>query len=164
MTKATTYPAYYTNETTEEVLRELNKPPFSEEQLSTFDPADAKKIREHQSDLLSQPVIGIRRMASEGSQSRLGGQVIKGTAGVKITLDDGNKVTIAAKGDPVQYPDGSIAFIVTGAGKANSDIALVGSRLDNGDEIINTPQGVALLAIRAGQHWADDFLPEEFEQ
>jgi hypothetical protein len=57
------------------------------------------------------------------------------------------------------YADGSTARIVTGAGEGNSHVALVGSVLSNGDEIINTPQGALLLIAREGVPMADDFLP-----
>lgn len=52
---------------------------------------------------------------------------------------------IARVGDVVTYPDGSEAVIVDGAGYAstidNRAAALVGSRLSNGDKIIETPWG-----------------------
>jgi hypothetical protein len=57
------------------------------------------------------------------------------------------------------YADGSTAQIVTGAGQENSHMALVGSRLCNGDEIINTLQGGFLLVGRDGVAMAEDFLP-----
>lgn len=164
MPHATTFHAYFTNQTTEEFLQELNQPPFTEEGLSTLDPLTAEEILKNQTDLRSRPIIGIRRIATEGSQTRLGGRIIEGSAGLRITLDGGVRVSIAAKGYLVEYPDGTTARIVTGAGKGYSDIALVGSRLDNGDEIINTPQASALLAIRAGTQRADDFLPEGSDQ
>ncbi|WP_254074898.1 hypothetical protein [Pseudomonas graminis] len=53
-----------------------------------------------------------------------------------------------------------MAQVVTGAGKANSQMALVGSRLSNGDEIINTSQGSLLLLQRKDVAWPDDFLPD----
>lgn len=78
---------------------------------------------------------------------------------MSITIEDGREVRAALKGDYVVYPDGSTAQIVSGAGRENSDMALVGSLLSNGDEIINTPQNVALWVQRAGEQMADDFLP-----
>jgi uncharacterized Zn-binding protein involved in type VI secretion len=52
---------------------------------------------------------------------------------------------IARVGDVVTYPDGSEAIIIDGAGNAstigNRAAALVGSRLSNGDRIIETPWG-----------------------
>ncbi|MFV3308591.1 PAAR domain-containing protein [Pseudomonas sp. NY15181] len=161
MTKATVLHTYYTNEVTEEVLRELRKAPFTEEQLATFDPAVSEELRRNHAEMLSRPVMGIRRIVAEGSQSRLGGKVIKGTSGMTITLDGGVEVAVARKGDPVQYPDGSVSFIATGAGKGHSNIALVGSLLDNGDEIINTSQSACLLVMYEGHVWDSDFLPKD---
>ena len=66
---------------------------------------------------------------------------------------------VAQKGDYAVYADGSTAQIVTGAGQDNSHWALVGSRLSNGDEIIDTPQGLVLLVVREGVPMPDDFLP-----
>lgn len=78
---------------------------------------------------------------------------------MNFTLADGEKVSAAIIGDLVEYPDASIAHIVTGAGQSYSNLALVGSLLDNGDEIVNTPQGCAVLVLRKGQTWPGDFLP-----
>ncbi|MDD0997831.1 hypothetical protein M5G20_18445 [Pseudomonas sp. TNT2022 ID1044] len=60
--------------------------------------------------------------------------------------------------------DGTTAQIVTGAGQGNSDLALVGSRLCKGDEIINTPQGAYLFIAREGVSIAEDFLPSTTEE
>jgi hypothetical protein len=68
-------------------------------------------------------------------------------------------VRAAQKGDCVLYPDGRTAQIVTGAGQDYDHAALVGSRLCNGDEIINTLQGGFLLVGREGVPMAEDFLP-----
>lgn len=160
MSEASTFPTYYTNEVSEEFLQKLKKPAFTEEQLATFNPEIAAEVRTKQAAQLTRSVLGIRRLATEGSQSRLGGRVILGTSAGRITLDGGRKVTVACKGDPVRYPDGSITFIATGAGKAYSDIALVGSQLDNGDGLINTPQSVMTLVMYEDHAWDSDFLPQ----
>jgi len=58
-------------------------------------------------------------------------------------------------GDTVTYPDGSEAVIIDGAGFGlvcdNKPAALVGSRLSNGDKIIETlqPNGFGLDASRS---------------
>ena len=59
----------------------------------------------------------------------------------------------------VLYADGSTAQIITGAGQDNNDVALVGSMLSNGDEIINTPQGGYVFIAREGVSMGEDFLP-----
>lgn len=160
MSEVPALPAYYTNEVSEAFLQKLRQPAFTEEELSTFNPEIAAEVRRNQSAQLTRSVIGIRRLATEGSQSRLGGQVMRGSSSGTTILDNGREVTFACKGDPVQYPDGSLAFIATGAGKAYSDMALVGSRLDNGDELINTPQSALTLVMYEDHAWDSDFLPE----
>ncbi|MCY1300981.1 hypothetical protein D9M70_505700 [compost metagenome] len=71
---------------------------------------------------------------------------------------------MALTGDVVDYPDGSQAEIITGAGQQGQSgersAALVGSRLSNGDEIIGTLQGCALIAQRDGVPMANDFLAD----
>ncbi|MCK8688050.1 hypothetical protein M1M10_32120, partial [Pseudomonas umsongensis] len=74
-------------------------------------------------------------------------------------LESGLSVRVALKGDYVRYADGSTAQIITGAGQANNDVALVGSVLSNGDEIINTPQGGYVFIAREGVSMVEDFLP-----
>ncbi|WP_277537756.1 hypothetical protein [Pseudomonas baetica] len=59
---------------------------------------------------------------------------------------------------------GRRAQIVTGAGQENSHVALVGSRLCNGDEIINTLQGGFLIVGREGVPMVEDFLPSIKEE
>lgn len=60
------------------------------------------------------------------------------------------------------YPDGSSARIITSAGFAGMyqgrGIALVGSLLDNGDEIISTPQQHGYMVTREGIQPGADFL------
>ncbi|WP_447748358.1 hypothetical protein [Pseudomonas nicosulfuronedens] len=150
---------FYTNDITPERLRELNKPYFSEEQIKAFDPESAAFIRQNQAEQLANPAIAIRLLASEGSQTKRGGIIQKGTSPMVVTIESGEKLAIARTGDPVQYPDGSIAYIKTGAGKANSNLALVGSRLENGDEIINSRQNIGLFNILQNTPVASDFLP-----
>jgi hypothetical protein len=82
------------------------------------------------------------------------------TSAMEAILDNGQRVRAAQVGDHVIYGDGLAAQIVTGAGRGNRNIAVVGSRLSNGDEIINTPYGGALLVVREGVPMAEDFLPD----
>jgi uncharacterized Zn-binding protein involved in type VI secretion len=77
--------------------------------------------------------------ATVGSLTERGGRVTEATGCAQI---DG--MTVAVVGDVVTYRDGSSAVIVDGAGfgatSCGKPFALVGSRLDNGDRIINTLQ------------------------
>lgn len=142
----------YTNEVSAEYLSHMDDCYFKEQQPSSF-------IDEKRAYVKAHPPIAIYRVATEGSQTRDGGVVQQGTLRMVFTLDSGQQVCAARKGDLVVYADGRTAQIVTTAGEANSHIALVGSRLGNGDEIINTPQEGFLLFTREGVPMAEDFLP-----
>jgi hypothetical protein len=156
----TAYSPLYNNDVTSEYLRGLDRSPFSEEALTTFSPAALVQVRESEAYKRAHPVTGVFRAAAEGSHTRDGGVIVKGTLGVQFRLADGSEVAGARVGDCAVYPDGTMAGVVTGAGKANSQMALVGSRLSNGDEIIDTPQGSLLLLQRKDVAWPDDFLPD----
>lgn len=149
----------YTNEVSPEFLRSLNDSPFTEQQLATFNEQTLAIIRQRQAYVDAHPPVAIYRLATEGSQTRNGGVIQQATGPVEFTLDNGQHVRAAQKGDYVVYADGGTAQIVTTSGQKNSHLALVGSRLGNGDEIINTPQGHSLLVAREGVPMAEDFLP-----
>ena len=157
--RKTAYSPLYNNDVTSEYLRDQNRPHLSDEALATFSPEDLTRANENEAFKQAHPATGIFRVAAEGSQTRDGGVIVKGTLGMNFTLADGREVAGARVGDYAVYPDGTEAQILTGAGEANSQIALVGSRLSNGDEIINTPQGHLLLLQRQDVAWPDDFLP-----
>ena len=78
---------------------------------------------------------------------------------MKFKWDNGQQLRAAQKGDYVVYTDGRTAQIVTTSGESNNHVALIGSRLSNGDEIINTPQAGVLFIAREGVQMAEDFLP-----
>lgn len=113
----------------------------------------------HRAYAKAHPPIAIYRVATEGSQTRNGGVIQQGTSPRVFTLDSGQLVRAAQKGDYVVYDDGREAQIVTASGQGNSHVALVGSRLSNGDEIINTPQGFYFFVKREGVLEDEDFLP-----
>ncbi|XMB52005.1 hypothetical protein QQ999_12010 [Pseudomonas fluorescens] len=148
----------YTNEVSAEFLIELDMPAFSEQQLSGFSEQALKIINERDAQNKAHPAIAIYRIATEGSQTRNGGVIKATTSGIEFKLADGSWVRAAHKGDCVTYSDGTTAHIETSAGEPNSYLALVGSTLSNGDEIINTPQGLAVLIERKGVQKAEDFL------
>lgn len=150
MIETTEFPARYTNDITEEALRQMNKPHYSEEQLASMPPLSAEVVRENQTYHQRHPIIGIHRVATEGSRSQLGGEIRKGSLDMQINLPSGETVNVAIVGDEVHYPDGSTTRIVTGAGEHFFNAALVGSRLENGDEIVDTPQDGVVLTARQG--------------
>jgi hypothetical protein len=149
----------YTNEVSAEFLRRQDNPYFTEQQLAQFNEQAQATVRQQQAYVDTHPAIAIFRCATEGSQTRNGGVIQQATAPQEFELENGQLVRAARKGDYVMYADGSTAQIVTGAGQANSDVALVGSLLSNGDEIINTPQSACVFVAREGVPMAKDFLP-----
>lgn len=149
----------YTNEVSPEFLCRLDDSPFTKEQLAGFNDEIMTIMHRRQAYSEEHPPCAIYRVATEGSQTRDGGVVQQSAAPLVYTLDCGRRVTAAQKGDYVVYADGRTAQIVTGVGQGCSDLALVGSRLSNGDEIINTLQSGHLFIAREGVSMAEDFLP-----
>ncbi|WP_314417874.1 hypothetical protein [Pseudescherichia vulneris] len=158
----------FTNELTPEILASFDKPAFSNEQLAGMSEEWQKFLSKQQSDLKQHPVIEIYRIAVEGSLTRDGGILKTATATTEIEIGNGQKLRVAQTLDTVVYPDGTEATIISGAGDAGHNgrgqsVALVGSRLSNGDEIISTPQGIAILVLRRGIPAAKGFLVDNFE-
>lgn len=152
----------YTNELTADVLAELDKSPFTEEALADM-PDDALAIIREQEEFCRQhPIVAIWRHATTGSLTRNGGVVSSASSGSEVADSTGEMAEMAMVGDEVTYQDGTTARIVSGSGSAFSchgkGYALVGSQLDNGDEIISTPQRTALLCCREGESMPADFL------
>ncbi|AWY38504.1 hypothetical protein DKY63_00740 [Pseudomonas putida] len=150
--------SFYTNEVSPAYLRRLDEPHLKEERLENCSDETLAVVRRQQAYIVAHPARAIYRLATEGSQTRDGGVVQQATSPFVFTAGDGQKVRAAQKGDSVTYPDGRTAQIVTGAGQDFDHVALVGSLLCNGDEIINTLQGGCLLVGREGVSMAEDFL------
>lgn len=154
----------YTNELTPEVLAEQNRSPFTPEQYASFSEEMLTIIKAQEAHDQRHPIVAIYRLATEGSRTHAGGVIREATTSLTIKLEDGSQVRAARTGDYAEYPDGSRARIVSGAGEqshwSGHSLALVGSRLSNGDEIADTPQAAVLIAERQGLPMADDFLRE----
>ncbi|RQT12190.1 PAAR domain-containing protein [Burkholderia contaminans] len=97
--------------------------------------------------------------ATIGARTERGGQVTRVSSAA--TFDD---LGIASVGDIVTYDDGTEAVIVDGAGLAatldDKPIALVGSRLSNGDCIVKAAQTAFGIAVRDGDEIPGLFDPE----
>jgi uncharacterized Zn-binding protein involved in type VI secretion len=95
-------------------------------------------------------------LAVNGAKTRNGGLVRARNDNYKA-----NGIAISCVGDEAIYTDGTTSKIISGAGQAckinGVSAALVGSRLENGDEIIDTP--VSLFAVKI---YKDQSLPEGF--
>ena len=157
----------YTNELTPEVFATLDQCSFTAEQLAEMND-EARAIIDKQNEYVRQhPVTEIYRMAVAGCLTRRGGVGDEFNPnleeGHKIQLDNGQWASVLTEGCTVTYPDGTQARIVSCAGSQftsydGKGIALVNSVLDNGDEIISTPQNNAILVGRAGESMPFDFL------
>jgi hypothetical protein len=152
----------YTNELTPEILAKMDCSPFTAEQLTEMNDEARAVVREQDEYLRQHPTIAIWRQAVVGSLTRDGGKVSSASSGGEVINSRGEFAEFALVGDEVMYPDGSVAYIVSGSGSRLSHngkgYALVGSRLSNGDEIISTPQDNAVLCCHAGETMPDDFL------
>ncbi|APV37731.1 PAAR domain-containing protein [Acinetobacter soli] len=99
-------------------------------------------------------------LAVNGSKTKQGGLVKASATQGKI-----GGLSIARIGDEVIYADGTVAKIVSGAGKVciveGLSAALVGSQLDNGDEIEDSPNCTVAINIFKGEPLPDGFLIPE---
>ncbi|ABS45722.1 hypothetical protein YpsIP31758_B0080 (plasmid) [Yersinia pseudotuberculosis IP 31758] len=153
----------YTNELSAELLASMDISPFSAEELSAMTEGSREQIEAQEAWTRQHPVNGLWRFATERSRTRLGGVVVNASSPAAFQLDDGSEIHKALVGDCVVYPDGRRARIISGAGDAAThsngvSFALVGSVLDNGDEIVSTPQSMAMLVSRDSVPMPDNFL------
>lgn len=152
----------YTNALTPEILAAMDQSPFTSEQLAEMSDESLALIQAQDDYARQHPAVAIWRQATVGSLTRDGGVVSSASSGGQVMTSSGEFAGFAVVGDEVTYPDGTTALIVSGSGSALSNggrgYALVGSHLDNGDEIISTPQDYAVLVCHAGETMPDDFL------
>ncbi|MDQ1213466.1 PAAR domain-containing protein [Pantoea anthophila] len=147
----------YTNEITPEIRETHSQPPYDEELLALCDRQTRKELEEINERESNRSLAFMFRYAVVGSLTRNGG-VIRHVSGTSTA----GGYRMARVGDKVVYADGSEATIISGAGKARimqgASAALVSSMLDNGDEIISTPQSCSKLVFREGRELPEGFL------
>lgn len=99
--------------------------------------------------------------ATHGSKTKNGG-LVRATINQKIKAQGH---LLAVVGDEAIYEDGTTSKIISGAGEVGSiegyDIALVGSRLENGDEIIESLQSVFEYRLYADREIPQGFLSHD---
>ena len=104
----------------------------------------------HEGIPLPRKVVARYRIATIGSRTSRGGQVVLATN--DQYADD---YRIACVGDRVRYPDGSESVITSGAGHAstfaNRPIALIGSHVANGDRIVIGAQSIGEIVVLEGE-------------
>lgn len=147
----------YTNGITPKIHEAQSQPPYDGEFLSLCNDKTRKELEEINEQYLSRPLAHFFRLAVVGSLTRRDG-VIRHASGGATT----GGLQVARVGDKVVYADGSEATIISGAGNArimqSASAALVGSMLDNGDELIFTPQSCSKLVFREGRELPEGFL------
>ncbi|WP_459660859.1 hypothetical protein ACL9Z5_000535 [Acinetobacter calcoaceticus] len=129
---------------------------ISIEQLEKLSENDIQQISNAEQLYWNNIPHTIYHVAVHGAKSQNGGLVNASSNSSKI-----KGLSIARVGDEVIYADGTTSKIISGAGTAcvveGSPVALVGSRLENGDVIIDSPN--TTIAIRI---YKDQPLPESF--
>ncbi|HFP9405383.1 PAAR motif-containing protein [Raoultella planticola] len=147
----------YTNEITPEIREIYSQSTYDEELLALCDSQTRKELAEINKRETSCSIAYIFRFAVVGSLTRNGG-IIRHVSGTSTA----GGYRMARVGDKVVYANGSEATIISGAGKARvmqgASAALIGSVLDNGDEIISTPQSSVRLVFREGRKLPEGFL------
>jgi len=140
----------FDNNVSEDLLQSLNQPHYTAEQLAEL-PGDMRDLAlQRNEELRIHPVIAIHRWATEGSRTRRGGVIRHADTQVVLTLESGEEVRLARTGDRVEYPDGSSAAILSFTPTEHAHVAVVGSQLANGDEIIDTPQSNVFFVTQEG--------------
>lgn len=95
--------------------------------------------------------------ATHGSKTKNGG-LVKASINQRVKAEGH---LIAAVGDEAIYQDGSRSKIISSAGEEGKiegfEVALVGSHLENGDEIIESLQSSFVFRL-----YADRAIPEDF--
>lgn len=147
----------HTNELTDGKIKSCAQPPFTPEEIATFDESMQQEAFTLTTRLTTCPVKLIFRIATFASLTRNGGVLPKASGN-----STAGGLQVARVGDKVVYANGSEATIISGAGRARvmqgASAALVGSMLDNVDEIISTPQSSNTFMFREGDTLAERFL------
>jgi len=131
------------------------------EQLQKMSPEDIEQTITAEHLYCDNKPHTIYHLAVNGSKTKNGGLV---NAQINKELKvDGH--LIAVVGDEVIYSDGSTSKIISGAGKASEldgdPVALVGSRLENGDEIIESLQSAFEFRFYHDREIPEGFLDHD---
>lgn len=129
---------------------------LSVEEMNIMSQQEIDQILEAENQYLNSLPQTRYYFAVEGAKTRNGGTV-KANSKVKIA-----GACVAVVGDEVVYQDGEISKIKNGCGDISLldgvSLAIVGSQLDNDDEIIETPQNGVCIRIFEGQTLPKGFL------
>lgn len=130
------------------------------EQLEKLSKNDIQQISKAEKLYWNNKPHTIYYVAVHGAKSQNGGLVNTSSTNTKI-----RGLSIARVGDEVIYVDGTTSKIISGAGTAcivdGVPVALVGSRLENGDEIIDSPNTTIGIRIYKDQPLPQNFLSHD---
>lgn len=158
------FPRMYTNELIPKILSNLDVSTCSDEMLSSLRGDSRVIIREQEVYIRAHSPIVIFWLAAKRSQIRDGETVKIASSEVMIYLKNDISARLTQVGNSDIYPDGTTTQISIGRGKEHraglTQAALVGRRLDNSDEVINTLQDCLLMTTRSGEAVSDNFLVE----
>ena len=130
------------------------------EQLEKLSKNDIQKISNAEKLYWDNKPHIIYYVAVHGAKTQNDGLVNVSSTNTKI-----KGLSIARVGDEVIYADGTTSKIISGAGTAcivdGSPVALVGSRLENGDEIIESLNTTIAIRIYKDQPLPQNFLSHD---
>ncbi|XZY02550.1 PAAR domain-containing protein [Acinetobacter baumannii] len=130
------------------------------EQLEKLSKNDIQQISKAEKLYWNNKPHTIYYVAVHGAKSQNGGLVNTSSTNTKI-----RGLSIARVGDEVIYVDDTTSKIISGAGTAcivdGVPVALVGSRLENGDEIIDSPNTTIGIRIYKDQPLPQNFLSHD---
>lgn len=134
---------------------------LSQDEISSLSIEEIQKRLDTEQELMNKQKYKKFFVATHGSKTKKGG-LIKASLNKRIQAQGHY---IAVVGDEAIYEDGTTSKIISGAGEAGAiegyDIALVGSRLENGDEIIERLQSVVEYRLYADREIPQGFLSHE---
>lgn len=134
---------------------------LSQDEISSLSIEEIQKRLDTEQELMNKQKYKKFFVATHGSKTKKGG-LIKASLNKRIQAQGHY---IAVVGDEAIYEDGTTSKIISGAGEAGAiegyDIALVGSRLENGDEIIESLQSVVEYRLYADREIPQGFLSHE---
>jgi len=130
---------------------------LSIEQLEILSESEIQQIHNAEQAYWNNKPHTLYYVATHGAKSQKGG-LVNATSHV-VKIDD---LSLARVGDEVIYADGTTSKIICGAGTAcivdGLPVALVGSHLENGDVIIESPNTSITIRIFEDQPISENFL------
>ena len=143
---------------------------FTQEELNQMSEnarSEIEKQMKTYAEVQKKPIITQFFYITDGATTRDGGTAVAKDRGVFCAGR-----FIAAVGDKVVYPEGCEAEIISGAGRAMSlnnkdgsysSVAILGSRVNNGDVVISMPHAAMSCVIREGGKIPEGFLVDYFK-